>query len=44
MDNRIIEICPYCKKEGTVTNWFDEALDFESPRGDDDKIGDEDYE
>lgn len=24
MDNQRVDICPYCKSEGTVTNWFDE--------------------
>jgi len=27
MDNQIVDICPYCKSEGTVTNWFDEQIE-----------------
>ncbi len=34
MDNKKLEQCPYCKQDG-ITNFFDEALDFESPSGDD---------
>lgn len=41
MDNKILKQCLYCKAQG-ITNWFDEQLDFESPRGDDYDQGDDD--
>ena len=28
MDNQKIDICPYCKREGTITNWFDEESEL----------------
>jgi Zn finger protein HypA/HybF involved in hydrogenase expression len=29
MNNEWHDFCPYCKSEKSVTNWFDEAEDFE---------------
>jgi len=31
MDNRTWYQCPHCKAVGTVSNWFDEAPDYDYP-------------